>query len=62
MNSEHKFGVWVIGIVSVSILTLALVVNGLNNARIKTYVENGYTQATLQGSESAKWVKEDKSN
>lgn len=62
MDSEYKMFTWIVGIAVAGILTLALGTSGLNNARIKTYVENGYTRATLPGAADATWVKEDKSN
>ena len=57
MNSDDKKIVWIVGICCVSFVVLILSVFSLYNQRVKTYVENGYTQQTLQGNDYSHWIK-----
>jgi len=57
MNSDDKKIVWIVGICCVSFVVLVLSAVSLCNQRVKIYVENGYTQQTLQGDNYSHWIK-----
>ena len=57
MNSNDKKIVWIVGICCVSFVVLLLSAFSLHNQRVKIYVENDYTQQTLQGDTCAHWIK-----
>lgn len=59
MDSEHKFYVWMTGIICTAVVVLALGFFALINMRTKIFVENEYTRETLQGYDYPQWIKKD---
>jgi len=61
MESKDRANVYMVSIICVNVIWLILGCFILHNRRIKIFVENGYTQQTLQGETGSEWVLPDKS-
>lgn len=57
MDSGDKRNVNIVGIACATVIFLVLGCFKLYNAQIKVFVENGFTQQTLQGQAGTHWVK-----
>ncbi len=56
MDDEEKFWAWIVGVISVSVVTLILGALYLDNVKTKMFVDGGYTRVTLAGSAATQWV------
>lgn len=59
MDSEDRKYLWLPGIFCATIVIIILILVISYDARVKMYIENGYTRKRLIGCDYPQWVKEE---